>query len=60
MAKKTKTELENNAEDVKYKVGKGSITYKPNGYSLSKIIVPTFLFFRSLIFPNSLIISISG
>ncbi|PPS21033.1 hypothetical protein [Brachyspira murdochii] len=38
MAKKTKTELENNAEDVKYKVGKGSITYKPNGYSLSKII----------------------
>ena len=38
MAKKTKTELENNAEDLKYKVGKGSITYKPNGYSLSKII----------------------
>ncbi|MDO6993350.1 hypothetical protein Q5M87_04935 [Brachyspira innocens] len=36
MAKQTKTELENNAE--KYQVGKGSITYKPNGYSLSKII----------------------
>ena len=38
MAKKNKTELENNAEDLKYKVGKGSITYKPKGYSLSKII----------------------
>ena len=44
MAKKTKTELENNAElengnnAKKYQVGKGSITYKPNGYSLSKII----------------------
>ncbi|MEI0517344.1 hypothetical protein [Brachyspira murdochii] len=36
MAKQTKTELENNTE--KYQVGKGSITYKPNGYSLSKII----------------------
>ncbi|HJH56418.1 MAG TPA: hypothetical protein K8V77_10100 [Brachyspira hyodysenteriae] len=42
MAKRNKlesnTESSNNAEDLKYKVGKGSIAYKPKGYSLSKII----------------------
>ena len=42
MAKRNKsesnTESLNNAEDLKYKVGKGSIAYKPKGYSLSKII----------------------
>ena len=42
MAKRNKSELNteslNNAEDLKYKVGKGAIAYKPKGYSLSKII----------------------